>query len=174
MLATENYYCSNTQGITAVDLHKEFQMQLSQDTGVIMDQVEMIANQLEGNISSNYLQQDRCYFTELDTIILRQVVADKTVVGCWEFVSFISISLTQVDSYNLNVDCLTILSRLEFQSPFLGQGTKVLKQQYFINTEAVADFGRLWVLVVGVSSTSFFVCFFDKLLLLFPLFNVIL
>lgn len=50
----------------------------------------------------------------------------------------------------------------------------MLKQQYFINTEAVADFGRLWVLVVGVSSTSFFVCFFDKLLLLFPLFNVIL
>ena len=79
-----------------------------------------------------------------------------------------------MDNYILNVDCLAILSRLVYQSPFLHEGTKVLKQQYFINTEAVADFGRLWVLVVGVSSTSFFVCFFDKLLLLFPLFNVIL
>ena len=177
MLGTEGYQnYSNTQGIIAVGLHKEFQMKLSLDTGVIMDQVEMIANQLERNISSNYLQQDRYYFTEGNTIILREVADKAAVVGCQEFVRIIifSISFTQVDNYILNVDCLAILSRLVCLSPFLHEGTKVLKQQYFINTEAVADFGRLWVLVVGVSSTSFFVCFFDKLLLLFPLFNVIL
>jgi len=66
------------------------------------------------------------------------------VVGCSEFVRIIiSISFTQVDNYILNVDCLAILSILVCLSPFLHEGTKVLKQQYFTNTKpAVADFER--------------------------------